>query len=111
MPVANVVDGRKCGRYNVNVSVVFESSWHDNSIPGSTQFEELEILDDECTAEYIRATTIDLAIRYAASKWPRLPVTMFLYDDRTHENYYDYDCLMEKDGKIVAVKFNEDEDV
>lgn len=93
MPIANIVDGRRQCRYNVEVSVCYESSWHDNSIQGSTQFDDADD-DDHCTYLGVQRTTIELAIRYAAQEWPGQAITMFLYDVPAAESsHWDYSGL------------------
>lgn len=95
MPVCNIVDNRS-NTFMVDVSVVFENSWQDNVIDGSTKFEESDYL---CL--YVRNTTIDIAIRYAAQKWKQ-PVTLYLYDVNS-DVYYDFDTIREINGSLVPV--------
>ena len=107
MPVANIVDYRKRCRYDVNVNVCYESSWHDNSIIGATRFDEPDDPMAGCDYLGIRQTTIGLAIRYAAQEWPLEPVTLYLYDAHVN-NYADYDALQEDEtGHIVPVRESE----
>lgn len=79
MPIANIVDHRKCD-LNVNIDAVFEPSFHDNESEGASQFEdEGELLDkEEFSIESIYNTTIEKSIEFA-KQW-KIPVTLFLYD-------------------------------
>lgn len=92
MTVANIVD-RRTNKYDVHVDVVFEPSFHDNHVPGATQFlkEEKSIV----VAELVK-TTIEYAIKYA-EKW-NYAVTVYLYNYDSNplgelkhqsENYHD----------------------
>ena len=76
MSLANIVDRRKNSRYNVEVDVVFEPSWHDNSSEGATQF----MHDDEqlLTIDSMDDTTVEEAVK-KCDDWD-LPVTLYLYD-------------------------------
>lgn len=104
MPVANVIDRRKTNNFDVNSNVIFESSWHDNSVRGATQFEYVDPVEDECTYLGIRKTTVDLAIRYASQRWPDLSVTMYLYDPDICD-YYDCEglALDAASGQVTVV--------
>lgn len=78
MPVCNIHEGRRGCKACVDVMVVFEACWHDNSMPGATQFPEENIF--ECDYFGVEKTTIELAIRYANQRWPTLPVCLYVYD-------------------------------
>lgn len=77
MSIANIMDKRS-NKLNVAVDVIFESSFHDNSVQGSTQFDEVE--PDVCLYHQVKFTTIKAAIQYANDTWPDANITMFLYD-------------------------------
>ena len=79
MPVANILDCRSC-KYDVNVDVVFEPSFHDNTADGATQFEDdgPELDEGEFEIDELVDTTVSKAIEYA--KKFSIPVTVFLYD-------------------------------
>lgn len=75
MPIANIIDKRS-NSYNVNVSVAYEPSWHDNTCQNATQFDEPDSVDFDI--EIIANTTVGEAIAHA-TKWPEL-VTLYIYD-------------------------------
>lgn len=75
MSVGNIVD-RRDNQYNVEVDVVFEPSWHDNSCADATNF--MQMLDEAFTVDHINDTTIEDAIKHCDT-WD-LPVTIYLYD-------------------------------
>jgi hypothetical protein len=87
MPVSNIVD-RRTNSYNVNCMVVFEESWHDNSIDGSTQFNDEK---EEIMCLYIKSTTVGKAIKYANLNY-KLDITMFIYD-LDEKECCDYDTI------------------
>ena len=74
MAVSNIVD-RRTNTYDVKCDAVFEPSWHDNSIEGSTKFDR----DDKMPPYREKLnTTIFEAMKYGT----RLdgPFTVYLYD-------------------------------
>lgn len=86
MPIANIVDCRT-NRYNINVMVVFEDSWHDNCIKDATQFNFVDNID------YlgIKETTVERAIKFANKRFTN-EVTLYLYDVGEC-NYIDYSYI------------------
>lgn len=85
MPISNIVD-RRSNEYDVRCDVVFEPSSHDNSIEGSTQF-------DQPTHDNVRGGTqiITVEKKYnttifemhrTADKWG-YPITAYIYDPGT----------------------------
>jgi len=75
MPISNIVDHRK-NKYDVNCTVIFEESWHDNSVKDATQFDDSI---EEILYLSIRETTVQKAIKYINKNF-KVDVTMFLYD-------------------------------
>lgn len=73
MALANVID-RRTNSYNVFCDVVFEPSYHDNSIEGSSQFDKTNefTVDDFNDVSFHKVLT--LARKY------KCPVTAYLYD-------------------------------
>lgn len=78
--IANIID-RRTDKYNVVCDAVFEPSWHDNyaSLSG-TLFPE----DDTFMVDFLTEVDITSAIWYAENKWPKVPTTMYLYDEGTN---------------------------
>ena len=74
MSLGNIVDRRK-NNYTVEVDVVFEPSWHDNSCEGATEFLQQE---EDWSIDSINDTTVEDAIIHC-DQWD-LPVTVYLYD-------------------------------
>lgn len=74
MSLGNIIDRRE-KQYNVEVDVVFEPSWHDNSCEDATDFTQME---DTFNVDNIDNTTIEDAVKHC-EKWD-LPVTIYLYD-------------------------------
>ncbi len=102
MPICNIVD-RRTNSFKVEVMVIFEDRWHDNSVDGSSKFEELGVnLKKGVDYLGIRRTTIELAIQYAAQEWKQ-PVTLFLYDLNIN-NSIDYDHIKEQGGEFILIK-------
>lgn len=97
MPIHNIVD-KRTNHYDIHVKAVIEGSWHDNSIHNATQFEET----NDNVIVYVKKTTIDHMIRYAAQEWPNLPVTLFLYDPLP-EDYYDYETIIDDAGRLCPI--------
>lgn len=94
MGVHNIVDHRT-NHHAIRVCVVFEDSWHDNTIPGATQFDEE---DEQVSYCCIASTTVHAALVYAQQRWPSAALTMYLYDPDGH-NYADYETLdVNEDG-------------
>jgi hypothetical protein len=79
MPIENFVDYRK-NKYDIKVDVVFEPSWQDNSISGSTKFGKSK--GDEFSCDHLYNTTISEAIKFA-KKW-KCPITMYVYDLKSY---------------------------
>ena len=72
--LANIVD-RRANQYNVEVDVVFEPTWHDNSCENATKFLQD---DDTFDVHDIPNTTVEDAIKFANTY--EFPVTVYLYD-------------------------------
>lgn len=100
MPTCNIIDNRT-NKFKVDIMVIFEDSWHDNTIEGATQFDDNIPSSSEVLYLGIRQTTIDLAIKYAAQQWTQ-PVTLFLYDVGA-DNYVDYQHIEMEGDKLRLV--------
>lgn len=96
MPVSNIID-RRTNKYNVNCLVIFEESWHNNSIEGATQFN-----DDTEHVLYlcVKSTTIQKAIKYINKNYEH-DITIFLYDVNDNE----HPCYLTIDDDLNLVKF------
>lgn len=80
MSVGNIVD-RRSNAYIVEVDVVFEPSWHDNSCKEATEFFQ----DDNAFSIYdICNTTVEDAIKHCDTY--DIPVTVYLYDKGSNPN-------------------------
>lgn len=78
MCVENIIDKRK-NLYDPKIDAVFEPSWHDNSIKGAKQTPRQKG-DDNFSVETLSEIDLGGAIRFANKKWPKLPVTLYIYD-------------------------------
>lgn len=74
MSLGNIID-RRNSQYNVEVDVVFEPNWYDNSCKDATEFMQLE---DTFTIDNMDDTTVEDAVK-KCNTWD-LPVTLYLYD-------------------------------
>ena len=94
MPVTNIIDNRT-NKYDVNIMVIFEDSWHDNTIKGASQFNDS--IDD---IDYlgIKRTTIASALRYAQEHISS-EVTLYIYDIGCN-NHINYDYI-DENNKLV----------
>jgi len=77
MSVSNIID-KRTNSYNVEIDAVFEPSYHDNSVKGSTQFEKPK--GKQFTIESVCKTTVEDAINYINQKYKHLSVTVYIYD-------------------------------
>ena len=77
MPVTNIVD-KRTNKYKIECKAVLEPSWHDNSVPKSTQF----IVDEEhdFTVHVIEDSAVWKAFSYVENHYPMTEVTVYLYD-------------------------------
>ncbi len=75
MSLGNIVDRRE-NQYNVEVDVVFEPSWHDNSCADATEFMQDE--EGLLTIDSMNDTIVEDAVK-KCDEWD-LPVTLYLYD-------------------------------
>lgn len=93
MPIANIYD-KRTNKYKIECDAVVESSWHDNSITGATQF----IRNDENEVSYEESlyTTVEEAVKWG-QQFEDL-VTLYLYDEgvldqQNDTNYYTINVL------------------
>lgn len=88
MPVSNIRD-RRTNWLDARCNVAIESSWHDNGLPGATEFPTppnyLRDSFNDYLAEEIVDTTVRLALEYANATWPDRDLTVFFYDSRPAE--------------------------
>lgn len=97
MPIVNVVDHRT-NKYDVNVDVVAEPAYHDNSIKGATKFTKPKS-KKEFYVDSLNKTTLEDAINYINNKqkFKDIPITIFLYDAGSNpasdcDDCFDLDC-------------------
>lgn len=93
MPIVNIVDHRS-NKYDVEIDVVAEPAWHDNSIKGSSQFKKPNS-KKEFYIDGLNKTTLQDAINYINNnnRYNDIPVTIFLYDAGSNPTGDCSDCF------------------
>ena len=61
------------------IMAIYENSWHDNSVDGSTKFPYIEPVEDPCLYFGVETVSIKDAIEYGNHEWD-VDVTLYLYD-------------------------------